>query len=197
MIPGTPAEVAGLRQNDIIISVDGEPVRNQTSFRALAHAKSPGAQLVLGLWRGAGQVEIAVILNKWDDVLNEVQDAADSPLHQAVEFRDLGLVALRLDAERLARLGFDSSIRSALYIQAIRLDGVGNDLGFRAGTVIIAANGRPISTPEDLVALLEDDGVAESGATLELVDIHNEHHNIKLLIPRASKTAPEGGGGDG
>ncbi len=190
----SPAEAAGVKRDDIIMSVDGKAVSNVPSFRAIAHAKSPGEQVVLGIWRESARIEIAVILNRWDDVQGSVGDATNSPLYEGVEFSELGLVALRLGSGRLGRLGFDAAISEGLFIQALRLDSVGSDLGFRAGTLVVAADGEAIAEPEQLRALLESDEIREAGVEFEVVDIGGVRRLIRLLVPRVDEGVGGGGG---
>ena len=183
VLPGSPAEAAGLRRNDIIASVDGQPVRNRESFRALAHAKSPDEQVVLGIWRDGERLSIAVILSEWNDATNSTILMSDSPLHSVVRFDSLGVVLVRLNSEQLARLRFDSTIKSGVYVQAMQVDAPGFDLGLRCGTVIVSAGGHSVSDPSEFASLLKDESIQRSGIDLEVVDIEGEHRVLRLLVP--------------
>jgi len=184
VVPASPAENAGLRRNDIIISVDGQTVDNRESFRAIAHAKSPGEQIVLGIWRHGEKLDIAVILSAWNDVENTTTTSGDSPLLKAREFKELGVVIAGLSREQLLRLGFTAPDSGALYVQAMRLDAAGYDLGLRVGTIILNAGEQAISQPSELAKLLDEPAVIRDGIDLEIADIHDEHQRLHLLVPR-------------
>ena len=49
--PGGPADKAGLKAGDLIMAVDGTPVRNFDEFRDYMRAR-PGKEIVLGVRRG-------------------------------------------------------------------------------------------------------------------------------------------------
>jgi len=54
VVPGSPAEVAGLRAGDLLIRVDGKPVTNDAMMAALAGT----APVILGVRRGGKELEL-------------------------------------------------------------------------------------------------------------------------------------------
>jgi serine protease Do len=61
--PGSPAETAGLRERDVVVSVDGQPVTDVGTFQA-AMEKAHGSDVVrLRVRRGAGYIFVAVRLS--------------------------------------------------------------------------------------------------------------------------------------
>jgi serine protease Do len=61
--PGSPAEAAGLRERDVVVSVDGQPVADVGGFRALVE-KAQGANVLrLRVRRGTGYFFVAVGLS--------------------------------------------------------------------------------------------------------------------------------------
>ncbi len=51
IIDGGPAEIAGLRPGDVILSINGEPIHNAQQARLLVAALEPGDQISLDGWR--------------------------------------------------------------------------------------------------------------------------------------------------
>ena len=49
VIPGSPADTAGIKENDIILSVDGTDITAEHSLAALIRGKKPGDQVTLVL----------------------------------------------------------------------------------------------------------------------------------------------------
>ncbi len=59
---GTPAEQAGLRAGDVIVSVDGEAVQGSESLTAQVRERAPGAEVTLGVARGGQLQDVPAVL---------------------------------------------------------------------------------------------------------------------------------------
>jgi membrane-associated protease RseP (regulator of RpoE activity) len=62
VVPGSPAEAAGLRAGDVIALVDGEPVSELDRFSREIRRRSPGSTMVITALRGGETVEMDVIV---------------------------------------------------------------------------------------------------------------------------------------
>ena len=62
LTPGGPAEQAGLKQNDVIVSVDGKPVSSSDDLGAAVAALKPGDQVTVEVVRGTQRLELNVTL---------------------------------------------------------------------------------------------------------------------------------------
>jgi len=58
--PGSAAENAGLQERDVVVSVDGQPVRDANAFRSAVEKATPGDVLRLRVHRGEGYLFVAV-----------------------------------------------------------------------------------------------------------------------------------------
>lgn len=65
--PGSPAEKAKLEQDDIIVAIDGVPVRDSVDLRFRVAARLPGTQIAVKIERGDETLEIEVTLGDADD----------------------------------------------------------------------------------------------------------------------------------
>ena len=61
---GSPADRAGVKPGDIVLTVDGKPVRDPDSVRNLIVALVPGKQTTLGLKRGQKGLDLRVEVGK-------------------------------------------------------------------------------------------------------------------------------------
>ncbi len=80
--PGSPAQAAGLRAGalgDVIVGVDGRPVRNNADFAALLAQQRSGDQIVLQVLRAGVMVNLPVHLNTLTAPTVAVEPHADAP----------------------------------------------------------------------------------------------------------------------
>ena len=67
-----PADEAGLRPNDIIVTVDGASVPTQDEFVALVQSKSVGDALALEVWRGGKTFETTLVIGDLNTMGSEL-----------------------------------------------------------------------------------------------------------------------------
>jgi S1-C subfamily serine protease len=61
---GSPADRAGLRQGDIIIAIDGQPLKAQEDLRAILAKHKPGDTITIAIQRGNNQGETQLTLGE-------------------------------------------------------------------------------------------------------------------------------------
>jgi Do/DeqQ family serine protease len=61
---GSPAERAGIKPGDIVLTIDARPVSDPDAMRNLIVALAPGRQTVLGLRRGPDRLELQVQIGR-------------------------------------------------------------------------------------------------------------------------------------
>jgi serine protease Do len=142
--PNSPAAKAGLRVNDMILSVDGKPMENGRQFDVTLYQRRPGSTVNLEVGRGLQRLTVRV------PVVTR-QDEAD-------RFRDLVTPEQNL-ISRLGILGLDLTPELARLIPGIRdpngivVAGVALDAGSSGplpGDVIYGVNGVQVRTLADL-----------------------------------------------
>jgi S1-C subfamily serine protease len=60
--PGSPADVAGLEEGDVVTSLDGKPVTSADQLASAIQADKPGQSITLGLYRGQAQMTVTATL---------------------------------------------------------------------------------------------------------------------------------------
>ncbi len=62
VIPGSPADIAGLKMKDVVMEVDGEKVAMEKPLHVIVSKKSPGDEITLKIWRSGETMEVKVTL---------------------------------------------------------------------------------------------------------------------------------------
>lgn len=143
--PGGPADKAGVRQGDIVLTLDGSPVENGRQLLVRIYGKSEGENAKLGLLRGTSRisVESGVVERRPDP--RQFADRV-SPDQNAVE--ELGILALDLDQDLIRMVG---GLRNpaGVMVAATLFPVGGLSGGFTPGDVIQQINNHPVkSIPE-------------------------------------------------
>jgi thiol-disulfide isomerase/thioredoxin len=79
VVPGTPADRAGLKSGDEIISVDGDRVTRAADIRARIDGRKPGDRVVLVVSRAGATLEVPVTLEERKDPTMILRDLIDKP----------------------------------------------------------------------------------------------------------------------
>lgn len=64
VIPGSPAEKAGLQENDIILEIEGEKITEKTPLTNLIAKYNIGQEVTLKIWRKGNEEEVRVTLEE-------------------------------------------------------------------------------------------------------------------------------------
>jgi serine protease Do len=64
VVPGSPADKAGLEMKDVILEVDGEKVTLEKPLHIIVAQKQPGDEITLKIWRSGKEMEVKVKLSE-------------------------------------------------------------------------------------------------------------------------------------
>jgi len=141
--PDSAAAVAGLKSGDVITDVNGEPVVRSGSLSSLIGMSAPGERVKLKVWRDRSERTIEAKLGGAGAEAKEVADASG-----AADKGQLGLSLrpLTRDEKREAK------IESGLVVEDV--DGPAERAGIVAGDVLLAINGKPVQTLEQVKSVM-------------------------------------------
>lgn len=145
--PGGPAEKAGIRSGDVILSVDGEEIVQMTVLPSVIATKKPGSKVTIEIWRDGKPAQLDVVIGTFEqDKVASVQ-----PQPQAAADK-LGLAVRELTPEEARRMNGEKG----LFVE--RAEGPAAAAGLRRGDVILAIGSTPVSSVEQLVELSKQAG---------------------------------------
>jgi serine protease Do len=156
---GSPAEKAGLKEGDIILSVDGRAVERDAELPSIISGVRPGKSVKLDVWRDRGvkTMTVNVIeLNPDETVASNSPKGDDSAAAQQVDV--LGLTIRPLAADERSR----ASTEGNLVVESV--EGPAEVAGISPGDIILGVNGTRVKTQAEMAA-----AVKRSGKTVALL----------------------------
>jgi serine protease Do len=147
---GGPADTAGIRPGDIILSVDGKPVEGNSGLPAMISSIMPGNSTELEVWsdRKLKKVTARVVELKEDTgATPEVPGRGGS--NGRAEPAALGMTVRPLAPNERQEAGTQGS----LVVEAV--DGVAEAAGVQPGDVILRVAGAPVRTVSELAAAIK------------------------------------------
>ena len=146
VIPGSPAEKAGLAPGDLVLSLDGKPMENGRQFRINVYTRGVGEQAVVEVQRGSRTLTVRVPVVERENDTRKIEALIST--QQVI--RGLGIIGLDLTppiARLLPPLRRDKGAVVARVTPETPFSQQGR---LQIGDVVYALNGRPIASVEEL-----------------------------------------------
>jgi len=142
--PDSAAAAAGLKPGDVITEVNGEPVVRSGSLSSLIGMAAPGDRVKLKVWRDHAAREIDAKLGGTPDE-GQVGRLAAGPATGA----QIGLALRPLTRDERRAAG----VADGLVVEGV--SGPAARAGIEAGDVLLAVNGRPVQSVEQVRGVLQ------------------------------------------
>lgn len=143
--PGGPAEAAGLKVGDILISVDGQPAENLPTVSYFFRLRDSSERVQVNVLRGTSQQTLNVAAVEERSEFDSVSTMAD-PTKNLVS--ELGIIGVEID-QRVASMA--KGLRDPFGIIVVaRTAGATSEVPVMQGDVIRSVNNRQISTLQAL-----------------------------------------------
>jgi serine protease Do len=143
--PGGPAEKAGIKPGDIILSVNGQSIDHFGELSLVISNMHPGSDARLSVWRDRKAqdmtVKVALVSDDGDTAAAKVAKGAG-----AGQAERLGLTVRALSAEEKEQ----AQTSGSLVIENVA--GPAAAAGVQPGDIVLGINGKPVHSTADLVA---------------------------------------------
>lgn len=176
VLPGEPADKAGLKASDVILKVNGQDVADSGDLlRTIARLK-PGERVKLTVWRKGKTMEMTAVLGQRD-----TEKLAQEPVPQDRPLGDIAGLTLRPVNEQEARaLGLDKP--QGLLVLDVQPDSDAEIAQIAPGDVIIEVNQQAVSTLADFERIYRTEG-REKGVLLVLIKRQGRNVIRTLNVP--------------
>jgi serine protease Do len=150
VVPANPAEKAGLKIQDILLSIDGRAIGSVPIAEMLISTKPAGAVVKTEVLRGSDKISIDIPVAEQKTDADQIADLVDPSKSLITK---LGVYGVEIN-EKLAESLEDIRIPSGVIVAAMSADLAGVDADLKPADVIHAVNGKTITTLNGLRAAL-------------------------------------------
>jgi serine protease Do len=132
VLPGSPAEKAGLQPGDIILSYNGKPIKNATDLQFMVMKTKPGTEVEITVMRGEKKLTLKVKIGK---------QPSEKELKEAKEiYYNLGLVLRNPTKDELEQYG----AKYGVVVSNVYPGSPAYEAGVRPGMLIERVNNIPV-----------------------------------------------------
>ncbi|WP_042299546.1 DegQ family serine endoprotease [Paraburkholderia kururiensis] len=161
--PGGPAAKGGLQPGDVILSVNGAPVSDSADLPSQIAGIKPGTKADIQVWRDKGTKDLSVTIGTLSDTKVASNDSTSQMQGR------LGVAVRPLTPQEKS----GTSLTHGLLVQ--QSGGAAASAGIQPGDVILAVNGRPVTSVEQLKQM-----VAQAGSSIALLI---QRDDAQIFVP--------------
>ncbi|HEX7126625.1 MAG TPA: DegQ family serine endoprotease [Thermodesulfobacteriota bacterium] len=172
VMKGSPAEKGGLKRGDVVVSFNGDEIKEVTDLTRRVAAAPIGSEAKVTVIRDGQRVELPITLG---EMPNETQQAS---VEEEPSSRPLGMALQELTPELARQLEIDEE--SGVVVTDVDQDSPAARAGIQEGDVIQEVNRRRVATVADVEAALS----AAQGAQPVLVLVKRDDGAFYLPIER-------------
>ncbi|MBF0400117.1 MAG: DegQ family serine endoprotease [Magnetococcales bacterium] len=158
VIPGSPAEKAGLKRGDVITKANGHPVHGMADLHNTVGLSRTGEQIVLELIRDGVTQQVAVVIAEPEQLVYEGEQIDPRLQGAALEDPD------------------SSENNGGVHVVSVEPDSVAWTVGLRADDQIISVNRRAVQSCRELKAIMK------RVKNKLLLNIHRGGENLFILV---------------
>jgi serine protease Do len=181
---GGPAEKAGFKQGDVILSYNGQAIAKVRDL-PIAVAQTPvGQKAEIKLWRQGSQLTLDPVIAAMPDT--QAIAKADAPSQgggnaPVQTSRALGLKLAPLTPDLRRQAGVPADVKGVI-VTGVADDSPLADIGVQPGDVIVAVNQQPAGSPQDLAAKFDALSKDKSGNKTLLLLINRRGINQYVAL---------------
>lgn len=158
VVPGKPADNAGLKPGDIILSFDGQEIEEMRDLPRLVAQSTVGETYSINVWRNGKLKKLKVTTDRFpedDELLGKSEESGAQ-----ADDDDFGASLAELTEQLRQQYRVDDAVQGVLVLDVYE-DGLAATNGLQVGDVITSFNNLRVTEPDDLREAVEqakDDG---------------------------------------
>jgi serine protease Do len=153
VFPNTPAEKAGIKSGDVLVSFNGKDITDVNSFQLAVSECAPGSSAAVKLLRNGRPETVTVTLAELPGEVEQSGNDQKKPGsgNSLIDALD-GVTVADLEPEVRRQLGVPPGVRGAL-VSELEQASNSADAGLQRGDIIMEINRQPVSNSSDAVKL--------------------------------------------
>jgi serine protease Do len=186
VMSGGAAEAAGLKQGDVILSVDNTPVNTANHLQSLVAQKKAGQDVRLQIFRYGSTFDKAVRLRPRDEdesLAESESSRSVEPLssdnEKSVNLSGLGLEVRALDAQAKR----DRDVSGGVLVTGVELYGEAQSQGVARGDVILSVDRKPVNSPSEFRKMID----TKSNGDVVLMQVKGTNGGTRLVALEVKK----------
>jgi serine protease Do len=165
--PNSPAEKAGVKENDVILEVNGRAIESLDQFQLLIAGMTPGTKVGLTIWRNGAKQTLSATLDSRPANIFAFGGEPDfpAPPMPPVPFNGpngflpampanspiVGFEGEELGGSQLAAY---FGVKDGVLVRSVAAKTPAERAGLKAGDVVTKVNGTPVTTPREITGLV-------------------------------------------
>ncbi len=146
--PGGPADKAGLRTGDTIVSIEGKPIKTGDELVTDISHRKPGSRVNVGYVRNAKSADTSVtVADRAELFKNRLGNEEAAPDEEKPVDSKLGITVRNITPEIAQRMELPD--RKGVIVQDVKPGSFAEDTGVSRGDIILEINRQPITSEDD------------------------------------------------
>lgn len=160
VLEGQPAAVAGIKEGDVIVAIDGQTIEDTEQLLRKVAMLTPGNKSTITVWRDGKKADLSLTVAERDQGgMAKGKDGGKSSAASNL----LGLKVRPLTSEDMRRLDMKTNV--GLLVTGLAPDSPAAAAGIQPGDVVLAADKQPVTSVADLSGRI-DAAAKKRGAVL-------------------------------
>ncbi len=159
VVPGSAAEKAGLKRDDVITMINGEKIEDSSALRLKVAGTLPGTEIKITLLREGKPMEVSAVLDELEpsDGAKANDEKEENAQPGSGESGKLGMSLQPLSGESRKQLNVPDDA-DGLVVTEVDPAGPAAEAGIARGDVVMSINRQPVKTVQDVQSALNSAG---------------------------------------
>ena len=151
VVPGGPSDKAGIKEGDIIVGINGKPIRDGNQMLDIVANSPVGTSLDVGAIRNGNRQSFKVVVGDLAQIFPEQFGNSGKGKGSAEEggATSFGMQIQNLTDRQRQTLGLN--VTGGVQVVSVEPDSFADDLGLKQGDIVVSINQHPVNSTEDLM----------------------------------------------